>query len=101
MRELADRWHCDPSYVTGLADELEAHGLAVRQPHPSDRRIKIVKITEAGLAARQHALSVIEEPPQSFGSLTALEQQQLWRLLEKVIFAEDLVPSGKVSGSVP
>src|SRR3954453_10042009 len=32
MRDLADHFRCDPSYITELVDGLEEAGLAVRQP---------------------------------------------------------------------
>src|ERR1700731_3150462 len=38
MKELGQRMHCDPSFVTGIADMLEERGLAVRDPDPPDRR---------------------------------------------------------------
>src|SRR5690349_2059076 len=40
MRVLAERWRCDASYITSIVDDLEELGLANRQPHVSDRRIK-------------------------------------------------------------
>src|ERR671923_2446235 len=38
MRDLAEFWYCDASYVTSLVDGLEERGLAVRDPSPTDRR---------------------------------------------------------------
>ena len=38
MKELGRRLHCDPSFVTVIADGLEKRGLARREAHPSDRR---------------------------------------------------------------
>ena len=35
MTELAQALHCDNSNVTGIADRLEAAGLAERRAHPS------------------------------------------------------------------
>src|ERR1700684_1498018 len=40
MKELGRRMHCDPSFVTVIADGLEKRGLARREAHASDRRIK-------------------------------------------------------------
>src|ERR1700726_2037523 len=38
MKELGQRMHCDPPFVTGIADILEHRGPPVRQPHPAYRR---------------------------------------------------------------
>jgi DNA-binding MarR family transcriptional regulator len=49
MKELGLRMHCDPSFVTGIADMLEKRGLAVRESDPGDRRVKRLVLTSAGL----------------------------------------------------
>lgn len=49
MKELGQRMHCDPSFVTGIADMLEQRGLAVRESDPADRRVKRLVLTDAGL----------------------------------------------------
>lgn len=49
MKELGQRMHCDPSFVTGIADMLEERGLAAREPDPADRRVKRLVLTAAGL----------------------------------------------------
>jgi DNA-binding MarR family transcriptional regulator len=84
MRDLADQWGCDASYVTSLTDGLEERGLVERRPHPTDRRIKMIVLTEEGVAARQRAFELLHEPPACFGVLTAAEQRQLRDLLRKV-----------------
>lgn len=88
MRDLADFWGCDASYVTSLADALEERGLVERRPHPTDRRVKMIALTEEGMAARNQAFDVLYEPPSSFGTLTAAEQRQLRDLLRKVADAD-------------
>ena len=88
MRDLADFWGCDASYVTSLADSLEERGLVERRPHPTDRRVKMIALTEEGIAARKRAFEVLYEPPSSFGALTAAEQRQLRDLLRKVVDTE-------------
>src|SRR6516164_8244318 len=40
MKDLGLRMGCDPSFVTSVADALERHGLARREPSPRDRRSK-------------------------------------------------------------
>jgi DNA-binding MarR family transcriptional regulator len=49
MKELGRRMHVDPSFVTMIADTLERHGLAGREPNASDRRLKNLVLTPKGL----------------------------------------------------
>jgi DNA-binding MarR family transcriptional regulator len=49
MKDLGQRLHCDPSFVTMIADALEERGLARREPNPTDRRIKNLVLTPRGL----------------------------------------------------
>src|SRR4051794_1466469 len=48
MGEVAHALQCDNSNVTGIADRLEAAGLAERRPHGRDRRVKTLVLTEKG-----------------------------------------------------
>ena len=48
MKDLGQRMHCDPSFITSIADTLEKHGLATREPDPADRRVKRLVLTPAG-----------------------------------------------------
>ena len=49
MKDLGQRLHCDPSFVTMIADALEQRGLAKRESNPADRRIKNLALTDRGL----------------------------------------------------
>jgi DNA-binding MarR family transcriptional regulator len=53
MRDLGRLLHCDPSFVTTIADLLEEHGLARREASTADRRVKNLVLTAAGLARRE------------------------------------------------
>jgi MarR family transcriptional regulator, organic hydroperoxide resistance regulator len=52
MKELGLRMVCDPSFVTSVADALEKHGLARREPSQHDRRSKTIVLTEEGAKVR-------------------------------------------------
>lgn len=52
MRDLGKLMHCDPSFVTAIADLLEKRGLARREPNVADRRIKNLVLTTQGIALR-------------------------------------------------
>src|SRR5215467_4052485 len=53
MKDLGRRMHCDPSFITSIADTLEKHGLAVREPDPADRRVKRLVLTPAGAELKE------------------------------------------------
>jgi DNA-binding MarR family transcriptional regulator len=88
MSDLAETWGFDASYVTALADGLQERGLAERQPHPTDRRVKTIVLTAEGRAKRERALEMLAEPPSAFASLSATEQRQLRDLLQKLTAAD-------------
>ena len=84
MRALAEWWRCDASWVTGIVDGLEERGYVQRQPHATDRRIKVVALTPLGEKAKARVLERLYEPPASFAALTPDEQAQLRDLLVKL-----------------
>jgi len=52
MKELGLRMGCDPSFITTIADALEKHGLARREPSLRDRRSKNLVLTPEGVTVR-------------------------------------------------
>lgn len=87
MRDLASRLQCDPSNVTFLADRLEERGFVERRPDASDRRVKLLALTPAGLAVRRR---IVEAAATSspLARLTPADQQRLCRLLGKCLKKE-------------
>jgi MarR family transcriptional regulator, organic hydroperoxide resistance regulator len=80
MRELAARVHASPSNLTVTVDRLEARGLIVRRG-TSDRRVKSVLPTTAGLALRERLDErLIADHPASRG-LSAAQRTTLLELL--------------------
>lgn len=55
MVELADRLSVTKRNITTLIDGLEKDGLAKRRPHPTDRRSKLVELTEKGTVTLREA----------------------------------------------
>lgn len=84
MRELARRLGCDNSYVTSLVDALEERGLAVRQTHPTDRRIKVIVLTASGEQLTRRAQLADTTPPAAFEALSPRELTTLRGLLRKL-----------------
>jgi len=84
MRQLAARMGCDNSYVTPLVDTLEKLGLAVREAHPTDRRIKVIVLTERGRHVAERVQQGYATPPAAFSALSQAEAATLCDLLRKV-----------------
>lgn len=89
MRELATAFACDASYITAVVDALEQRGLATREPHPTDRRVRTVVLTEHGREVSANLLDLLSEPPPALAVLDADEQRQLADLLERVSNADE------------
>ncbi len=87
MRDLADRLQCDPSNVTFLADRLEERGLIERRPDLSDRRVKLLALTTAGLAVRTRIVQAAATRS-PLARLSPADQQRLCRLLDKCLQPE-------------
>jgi len=89
MKELGRRMHCDPSFVTLLADMLEKRGLAKREPHPADRRVKNLVLTQQGEALKQHVEAEITARMPWNSALNDSERAQLLALIRKMLSAEN------------
>ena len=99
MGEMARGIGCDPSYITALVDDLDARGLARREPSPDDRRVKIIALTDAGRALATEIDGVLSVPPSSFAALSHSELRQLRDLLDKVLVASDRSAAGNESSA--
>lgn len=84
MRDLADLMVVDPSYITGLADQLEARGLITRVPG-ADRRVKLLAATDDGHTLRASLLAALTEREMPVERLTAPERATLAALLERLL----------------
>ena len=89
MGEMARGIGVDPSYITALVDDLDAWGLARREPAPDDRRVKIIVLTDEGRAVATEIDQVLSVPPSAFAALSPAELRQLRDLLGKVLAASD------------
>jgi DNA-binding MarR family transcriptional regulator len=83
MGEIAELLRCDPSNVTGIADALEARGLARRRPSASDRRVKAIELTAKGRRMRQRVMGELSEPPEWLLGLSRKDQRTLRDLLRR------------------
>jgi len=83
MRALSDYFMCDASTITGLVDRLEVHDLIARSNHPTDRRVKLLSLTDKGAQLKE---SILDE------TLKA-ESERLNKILSKEerIILQDLL----------
>jgi DNA-binding MarR family transcriptional regulator len=87
MGELAQALHCDNSNVTGIADRLEAHGLIERRPHPTDRRVKTLVLTERGAAVRDAYEARLGTVPAGLASLSDDDAETLLEIMQRAMAA--------------
>ena len=100
VNELARRTHVDKAWISRSLRALEARGLVVRTPHPTDARASLVRLTEAGdalvqsfaplAAARNHRL------------LAGLDEAEVYRIFDALILrAEDILQNPDLTGPEP
>ena len=86
MNYLAHLMGCDASNITGLVDRLDSQGIIERVADPKDRRIKLIKLSEKGRKYRKNMLeSLSEAEAADMQKLTTAEQEQLKRIIDKLI----------------
>jgi DNA-binding MarR family transcriptional regulator len=92
MKELGKKLHCDPSFVTAVADMLEKRGLARREPHPADRRVKNLVLTDDGLSLKSRLETEIAARMPWNRVLSDDERTQLLALIRKMLSADSQDP---------
>jgi DNA-binding MarR family transcriptional regulator len=85
MGELAQTLACDRSNVTGLVDRLESRGLVRRRASEEDRRVKVLILTPTGSRLRALLLDRMTAPPVTLQRLSAREQRELVRILQRLL----------------
>jgi DNA-binding MarR family transcriptional regulator len=85
MSALATALRCDNSNVTGLVDGLESQGLVERRPAEHDRRVRMLVVTERGMAVRARLLEVMSEVPSELAALSAADQRALRDILRRAL----------------
>ena len=84
MKAMADALVCDASMVTWLTDRLEEHGLVERRSDPTDRRVKTIALTAAGVETRERLAAALFEPPPDLLELDTKTLEALQRGLAKL-----------------
>ena len=89
MKELGQKMGCDPSFVTTVADALEKHGLARREPSQRDRRSKNIVLTPQGVSVRNQIIRELLARAPWCTSLDTGERICLLGLLRKMLRPRD------------
>lgn len=84
MRELAALLGMDPPNLTPVVDDLEQAGLVERQPHPTDRRAKVVVATAAGAELAGLAQAILDRPATGLSGLATDDLETLVRILSQI-----------------
>jgi DNA-binding MarR family transcriptional regulator len=87
MKDLGQRIHCDPSFVTAIADMLDSHGLGLREPDARDRRVKRLRLTPKGFELRERVERELFSRLPWTDALELSERKELLRLLRKMLAA--------------
>ena len=85
MKDLGLRMGCDPSFVTSVADALEKHGLARREPSLRDRRSKNIVLTPDGVTLRDRLCAELSARAPWCTTLDASERRCLLGLMRKML----------------
>jgi MarR family transcriptional regulator, organic hydroperoxide resistance regulator len=85
MKDLGLRMGCDPSFVTSVADALEKHGLARREPSLRDRRSKNIVLTPEGVTLRDRLCAELSARAPWCTTLDATERRCLLWLMRKMV----------------
>jgi DNA-binding MarR family transcriptional regulator len=84
MKELGQRMGCDPSFITTIADALERHGLARREPSIRDRRSKNMVLTPEGVTVRDRIITELMSRAPWSTTLDTRERRCLLGLMRKM-----------------
>jgi DNA-binding MarR family transcriptional regulator len=85
MKELAHHMGCDASFVTAIADTLEQHGFARREPSQRDRRVKNLVLTSEGITAKERMMAQLAAQMPWCYALDDDERSCLLFLLRKML----------------
>ncbi len=77
MSAFATTLGCDASNVTSIADKLETRGILERHSSALDRRVKVLKLTSAGIELRARISEAMQNPPPAIANLSIEDQKEL------------------------
>lgn len=97
VNELARRTHVDKGWISRSLRGLEARGLVVRSPHPTDTRASLVSLTEEGEALAKSFAPLAAARNRRL--LAGLDEAEVLRIFDALILrAEDILMNPDLSG---
>jgi DNA-binding MarR family transcriptional regulator len=87
MGALAERMYADPSNLTPVLAQLEERGLVERGQATHDRRVRVVSLTEEGVALRERLVECTFAEYPAAAALTEAERRRLRDLLARLVSA--------------
>ena len=84
MRALADTMACDASYATTMIDGLERLGFVERHVSPTDRRVKLIHVTDEGRKKQAEIIERLSVPPPALEALSSADLRTLRTVLAKI-----------------
>ena len=84
--EMADIGHLTEAAVSRMVENMVEKGLLSRKENPENRREHVVELTEKGKSGLKLGMKVVEQSlGKVFNKLSVSEQQELDRLLDKIL----------------
>ena len=85
QNELGRAAAIDSATILGVVQRLQSAGLVATEPHPSDRRRRVVDLTAKGKETMDHAIAKAQQSnAETLAPLTEDESKTLIRLLGKL-----------------
>jgi len=86
QRTLARLVSFDTSTIGGVIDRLEARGALTRSQSPTDRRVRLLNLTDDGQTLLdQTTFSMLQAQDRILDPLTAAERKEFMRMMTRVI----------------
>jgi DNA-binding MarR family transcriptional regulator len=84
LSDLAARLDAHVANVSAMADRLEARGLLRRQVHDTDRRSRVLTLTDEGMRVREILQEAAFDNAAPFDPLTGQQRRDLLALLRTI-----------------
>ena len=83
LKELARRCGVDPSNLADVVDQVTARGLVLSRAAEHDRRVRVIRLTGAGVRMRRRLIACLARDP-SIDALSDERREQLLEILREV-----------------
>jgi DNA-binding MarR family transcriptional regulator len=93
QQAIGEAIQAPPSRMVAIVDELERRGLVERRPHPGDRRVHALHLTDEGRGLLGRALRIALEHEQEITrGFSAADRERLVALLQKIVVEQEIGP---------